>query len=137
MGVFLYPMALLPKGIHHRIHQLLALGNALGLHHHPDLRLCARRTHQDPATAAQLGSCRSHRRLDIRIVLGIFLALPYLGSLVAVPIANAVYDKVGSYAPVFKFSAILSVVVLGMLLILYVLAQKEHKKYIANSENLT
>ena len=85
-----------------------------------------------PLVSYPLFGYRSHDS-----TLGIFLALPYLGSLVAVPIANAVYDKVGSYAPVFKFSAILSVVVLGMLLILYVLAQKEHKKYIANSENLT
>ena len=61
--------------------------------------------------------------------LGIFLALPYLGSLVIVPIANAIYDKTGSYTLIFQICAVLSVVVLGLLLLLYILAQNDQKKF--------
>ena len=84
-----------------------------------------------PLVSYPLFGYRSHDS-----TLGIFLALPYLGSLVAVPVTNAVYDKVGTYEPVFRLAAILSIIVLGILLILYWLAQKEQKKYLANSENL-
>lgn len=66
--------------------------------------------------------------------LGIFLAMPNLGSLIVVPIANAVYDKVGSYVPVFKCAAILAVIVLGMLLLLYVLTKRDQKQYIRENE---
>lgn len=62
--------------------------------------------------------------------LGIFLAMPNLGSLIVVPIANTVYDKVGSYIPVFRCASILSIVVLGMLLLLYVLTKRDQKRYI-------
>lgn len=68
--------------------------------------------------------------------LGVFLALPYLGSLVIVPIANAVYDATGSYALIFRICAVLSVVVLALLLLLYVLARKDQKKFM-QSHNQT
>ena len=61
--------------------------------------------------------------------LGVFLALPYLGSLVIVPIANAVYDATGSYALIFRICAVLAVVALALLLLLYVLAQRDQKKF--------
>ena len=62
--------------------------------------------------------------------LGIFLALPYAGSLVIVPITNSIYDAYGSYDSVFRLSAILAVVVIIMLLIVYVWAKKEQQKYL-------
>lgn len=66
--------------------------------------------------------------------LGIFLALPNLGSLIIVPVANAVYDRIGSYTPVFQFATVLSVIVLGMLLLLYALTQRDQKKYILEEQ---
>ena len=61
--------------------------------------------------------------------LGIFMAMPMLGSLIANPVANAVYDRVGSYSPVFYFASILSIVVIGLYTLLYVLASKARAKY--------
>ena len=61
--------------------------------------------------------------------LGIFMAMPMLGSLIANPVANAVYDRVGSYSPVFYFASILSIVVIGLYALLYVLASKARAKY--------
>lgn len=60
--------------------------------------------------------------------LGIFQAMPALASLIAVPIANAVYDNVGSYIPVFQGACILGLIVIGMLLLLYILTQRDRKK---------
>lgn len=67
--------------------------------------------------------------------MGIFLAMPNLGSLIVVPIANTIYDKVGSYVPVFRGAAILAIIVLGMLLLLYVLAKRDQKRYIREHGN--
>lgn len=77
-----------------------------------------------PLLTYPLFGYRSHS-----ISLGIFLALPTLGSLISTPVANAVYDRVGSYTPVFRFAAILSAVVIGLYVLLYVLADKARAKY--------
>ena len=61
--------------------------------------------------------------------LGIFLAMPNLGSLVVVPIANTVYDKVGSYVPVFQCAAVLAIIVLAMFLLLFYLTKRDQKRY--------
>ena len=68
--------------------------------------------------------------------LGIFQAMPALASLVSVPVANAVYDQVGSYIPVFQWACILGLIVIGLLCLLYMLTQADRKKY-AELENLT
>ena len=57
------------------------------------------------------------------------MAMPMLGSLIANPVANAVYDRVGSYSPVFYFASILSIFVIGLYALLYVLASKARAKY--------
>lgn len=61
--------------------------------------------------------------------LGIFMAMPMLGSLIATPVSNAVYDRVGSYSPVFQFAAVLSLVVMGLYALLYLLCAKSRAKY--------
>ena len=61
--------------------------------------------------------------------LGVFLALPYAGSLLIVPVTNAIYDAQGSYDLVFRLSAVLSVIVVIMLLILFGWAKKNQKQY--------
>lgn len=67
--------------------------------------------------------------------LGLFLAMPSLGSLIVVPIANFVYDSIGSYTPVFQVSGLLAAVVLGMLLLLYFLTSRDQKRYMANQQS--
>lgn len=59
--------------------------------------------------------------------LGIFISMPNLGCLLAVPLANAIYDRAGSYTPVMYFAAVLSLVVLGLYILLYYLAKRAQK----------
>ena len=69
--------------------------------------------------------------------LGVFLALPYAGSLVIVPITNAIYDALGSYDLVFRLSAVLSLFVLGLFFIIFAMAKKEQRAFemrLASSE---
>ena len=61
--------------------------------------------------------------------LGVFLALPYAGSLLIVPITNAIYDAQGSYDSVFRLSAVLSVIVIILLFVVYALAKRDRKAY--------
>lgn len=61
--------------------------------------------------------------------LGVFLALPYAGSLLIVPVTNTIYDAQGSYDLVFRMSAVLSVIVIVLLLIVYALAKRDKKIY--------
>jgi sugar phosphate permease len=61
--------------------------------------------------------------------LGVFLALPYAGSLVIVPVTNAIYDSMGSYDLVFRVSAVLSIVVLGLFFIIFAMAKKDQRTF--------
>lgn len=61
--------------------------------------------------------------------LGIFLAMPMMGSLIANPVSNSVYDRIGSYSPVFQFAAVLSIAVIGLYALLYLLCAKSRVKY--------
>ena len=67
--------------------------------------------------------------------LGIFLAMPNLGSLVVVPIANSVYDAVVSYTPVYQYASLLSAIVLALLLLLYTLTRKDQKRFMAENQS--
>ncbi len=62
---------------------------------------------------------------------GIFLSLVNLASMLATPIANLFYDRLGSYSPVFRVAAVLDLVVLGLYLLLYFLCSKDKKKWLA------
>ena len=59
---------------------------------------------------------------------GIFISMVSAASIVASPISNAVYDQIGSYSPVFFVAAGLTVVLIGMYLLIYRLADKDRKK---------
>lgn len=60
--------------------------------------------------------------------VGIITAMVSLGGLVAAPISNMCFDRLGSYSPVFRVGAIISLVVTGLYLLLFLLAQKDRKK---------
>jgi len=59
---------------------------------------------------------------------GIFLSMVSAASIVASPISNAVYDRIGTYSPVFLVAAALTVVLMGGYLLMYRLADKDRKK---------
>ena len=81
-----------------------------------------------PLLTYPLFGYRSHS-----VTLGIFIAIPILGALISAPIANSVYDRVGSYSPVFQFAAALSAVVIGLYVLLYALASKARARYEKNT----
>lgn len=58
---------------------------------------------------------------------GIFISMVSASAVLANPIANAIYDRIGSYSPVFLVAAVLMVVMLGMYLLMYHLADKDRK----------
>jgi len=59
---------------------------------------------------------------------GIFIAMVSAASIVASPISNAIYDKIGTYSPVFLAAAALSVPLMAMYLLMYRLADKDRTK---------
>ena len=59
---------------------------------------------------------------------GIFIAMVSAASIVANPLSNAIFDKIGSYSPVFIAAAALTVPLMGMYLLMYRLADKDRKK---------
>ena len=59
---------------------------------------------------------------------GIFLSMVSAAGIVASPISNAVYDRIGTYSPVFLVAAVLTVVLMGGYLLLYRLADKDRAK---------
>lgn len=61
--------------------------------------------------------------------LGILMSIAPLGALVAEPISSAIYDKVGSYTPVFYFASILSLVVAVLFALLFFFAARSRAKY--------
>ncbi len=59
---------------------------------------------------------------------GIFIAMVSAASIVASPTSNAIYDKIGTYSPVFLVAAGLMAVLMGGYLLMYRLADKDRKK---------
>ena len=61
--------------------------------------------------------------------LGFFMAMSMLGLLIANLTFNAIYDQVDRYSPVFQFASILSVVVIGLYVLLYILSTKTRARH--------
>lgn len=62
-------------------------------------------------------------------VNGIFLSMASLGNLIGNPVTNMLYDRLGSYNPVFRMAAVCNVIVIGVYLILFTLAKRDKKKF--------
>lgn len=62
-------------------------------------------------------------------IMGIFMALPYAASMSTMPIVNSIYDRIGSYSPIFWVVAVIGTVTLGLMALLFVLAQRDRAKY--------
>ena len=65
--------------------------------------------------------------------MGIFLAMPYLGSVIINPVTDAVHDRLGSYDLMFYLSAGLSLIIVGLLILLFVLAKADQKNFLQAS----
>jgi len=65
-------------------------------------------------------------------ITGIFMAMISLGNMLATPLANLCYDKLGSYIPGFRFAAILDVIIIGLFLLLFYLCDREKKRFLAS-----
>ena len=64
---------------------------------------------------------------------GIFLAMMSGAMIVAVPVANKIFDVLNSYRPLYWCSASAMVLLIGMYLLMYALAERDRKKY-SNSD---
>lgn len=64
------------------------------------------------------------------VAIGIFSSLAPVGSMIAGPISNAVYDAVGDYSPVFYTGSGILLVITAMLLCVYILATREKKQWL-------
>ena len=64
-------------------------------------------------------------------ITGVFLAMVSLGSMVAGPIVNLFYDRLGSYAPVFRVAALIDLALIGLYLLLFYLCEKEKRSFLA------
>lgn len=62
-------------------------------------------------------------------VIGIFMALVPAATVVTTPIVNTLYDHIGSYCPIFLGAAVLSAAVMALMLLLFILAARDRKRY--------
>ena len=69
-------------------------------------------------------------------IIGIFMALVPAASVITNPIVNSVYDRIGSYRPIFRVGALVSLAVTGLMLLLFVLAGIDRRKYERNHPNM-
>ncbi len=60
---------------------------------------------------------------------GIFLSMMPAALILAVPIANMTHDVLHTYRPLYLISAIITVALIGMYLLMYALADKDKKKF--------
>ena len=62
-------------------------------------------------------------------IIGIFMALVPAASVITNPVVNSIYDRIGSYRPIFLWGAVISLAVMGLMIPLFVLAGIDRKKY--------
>ena len=65
-------------------------------------------------------------------IIGIFMALIPVASMITSPVVNSIYDRIGSYRPIFQGGAVLALAVTGLMLLLFALAGNDRKKFEKN-----
>lgn len=68
-------------------------------------------------------------------IIGIFMAMISLGSMLSTPLANLAYDYLGSYTPAFRIASIMDVVVIALFLLLYFLCERDKRKQIETEKS--
>lgn len=69
-------------------------------------------------------------------IIGIFMALVPGASVITNPIVNALYDRIGSYSPIFRVAAVIALGVTGLMVLLFILAGRDRKKYEASHPSM-
>jgi hypothetical protein len=69
-------------------------------------------------------------------IIGIFMALVPAASVITNPVVNMFYDRIGSYTPIFRVFAAIALAVTGLMVLLFVLAGRDRKKFEADHPNL-
>lgn len=62
-------------------------------------------------------------------IIGIFMALVPAASVVTNPIVNMIYDRIGSYRPIFWGAAGIAAAVTVLMVLLFILADRDRKQY--------
>ena len=62
-------------------------------------------------------------------IIGFFMALVPAASVVATPVVNGLYDKIGSYNPIFLGTAGIGVAVVGMMIPLFIMTSRDRKAF--------
>lgn len=62
-------------------------------------------------------------------IIGIFMALIPAASVVTLPIVNAIYDRIGTYSPIFLAYAGVGLVALIIMFVLFGISDRERKRY--------
>ena len=76
-----------------------------------------------PLLATRLFGFRAHGT-----AVGIFLSMVSVGGMLASPLINGLYDLMGSYVPAYRGAAVGLLVVLGLYLLLFALAEKDRAR---------
>ena len=63
--------------------------------------------------------------------VGIFMGMSSLASMISGPVANMIFDRIGSYNPFFWAAAAISVALIGLYLFMYKLADRDKKRLMA------
>ena len=61
--------------------------------------------------------------------VGIVMALIPAASVVTLPIVNAIYDRIGTYSPIFIAFAVVGFVALTLMLLLFSISDRDRKRY--------
>lgn len=61
-------------------------------------------------------------------IIGILMALVPAASVVTSPIVNALYDRIGSYNPIFLGTAVIGAIVTGLMIPLFVMTSRDRKQ---------
>lgn len=62
-------------------------------------------------------------------IMGVLMALPYAASMASMPIVNSIYDRIGSYNPIFRVVAAMCAGTLALAVLLFIMANRDRKKY--------
>lgn len=60
----------------------------------------------------------------------IFISMTSLGSIIAIPLSNLVYDRIGSYSPGFTVAAVISLGLIAVYMIMFAIAKKDRAEYL-------
>lgn len=62
-------------------------------------------------------------------IIGIFMALVPASSVITCPIVNMLYDRIGSYNPIFLFTAGLAAVTTVLMIVLFIMAGRDRRNF--------